>query len=360
MAGKPKRMSIAGEDDLSRAVLEVSRSAREAGFDRVGCASLSTAASELGRNILKYAVRGELHISPLQRTGRSGLEIVARDRGPGIADVDAALTDHHSTGGTLGLGLPGVRRLMDHFDIETQPGRGTSVTIRKYVAPDRAIRPLARSAERRSLPGRAAPAPDAPAPCDSGLEWAAAIRPCIGERLSGDTVYYEQRESTLVVALIDGLGHGPDAHSAATAASDALAERWLPDVVSALRLVAATCSSNHGVVAGVAVIDARDGALTYAGVGNVAARVLSPRGSRVFVSANGVLGQTYARPPVQSSILAGDEMLVLHSDGVSGTFDDTFTTRLLSCGPAAAARMSIRVLGRSHDDCGVLVVRWKR
>ena len=108
------------------------------------------------------------------------------------------------------------------------------------------------------------------------------------------------------------------------------------------------------------MIDARDGALSYAGVGNITARVLSPRGSRVFVSANGVLGQSYARPPVQSSVLAGDEMLVLHSDGVSGAFDETFTTRLLACGPAAAARTSIRVLGRSHDDCGVLVVRWKR
>jgi anti-sigma regulatory factor (Ser/Thr protein kinase) len=353
-------MSIAGEEDLSRAVLEVSRSAREVGFDPVGCASLSTAASELGRNILKYADRGELHISPLHDAGRSGLEIVARDRGPGITDLGAALTDHHSTGGTLGLGLPGVKRLMDHFEIDTRPGRGTSVTIRKYVSRKRSVPKRPRSSERGPPTDRAAPAPEAPSPGIAGLEWAAAIRPCIGERLSGDAVYYEQRESTLVVALVDGLGHGPDAHDAATAATDTLAREWVPDAARALRVVAATCASGHGVVAGVAVIDAQDGALTYAGVGNVAARVLSPRGSRVFVSANGVLGQSFARPPTQNAVLAGDEMLVLHSDGVSGAFDETFTTRLLSCGPAAAARMSVRVLGRSHDDCGVLVVRWKR
>lgn len=360
MAGKPKRMPIAGDDDLARAVLEVSRSAREVGFDAVGCASLSTAASELGRNILKYADRGELHISRLHDANRTGLEIVARDRGPGITDLDAALTDHHSTGGTLGLGLPGVKRLMDHFDIESRPGRGTSVTVRKYVARERPVRMPTRSSEPRPPTGRADPAPDAPPPGEAGLEWAAAIRPCIGERVSGDAVYYEQRQNTLVVALIDGLGHGPDAHAAATAATDLLARNWEPDVIRALQLVASACSSSHGVVASVAAINALDGALTYAGVGNVTARVLSPRGSRVFVSGNGVLGQSFARPPVQNAVLAGDDMLVLHSDGVSGAFDETFTTRLLSCGPAAAARMSIRVLGRTHDDCGCLVVRWKR
>ena len=88
----------------------------------------STAVSELSRNIVKYAGRGEVYLQLVDRSGRVGVQVMAQDRGPGIGDPDSALTDHYSTAGTLGLGLPGVKRLMDEFELDTSPGNGTRIT----------------------------------------------------------------------------------------------------------------------------------------------------------------------------------------------------------------------------------------
>lgn len=97
---------------------------------------IATVASELGRNILKYGGgRGHLLVTWFEDgTGRGGgIEIKAVDEGPGFLDTDAALQDHYSTGGTLGLGLPGTARIMDSLEIESQPGLGAIVTARKWV-----------------------------------------------------------------------------------------------------------------------------------------------------------------------------------------------------------------------------------
>jgi serine/threonine-protein kinase RsbT len=92
---------------------------------------LATAISELARNITTYAVRGEVLLGVVRDDdGRRGVRVIARDEGPGIEDVDAALQDGYTTGGGLGLGLPGARRLVDEFAIETAPGAGTKVSFR--------------------------------------------------------------------------------------------------------------------------------------------------------------------------------------------------------------------------------------
>ena len=94
---------------------------------------LATAISELARNITTYAVRGEVLLGVVRDDdGRRGVRVIARDEGPGIEDVDAALQDGYTTGGGLGLGLPGARRLVDEFAIETAPGAGTKVTLIKW------------------------------------------------------------------------------------------------------------------------------------------------------------------------------------------------------------------------------------
>jgi serine/threonine-protein kinase RsbT len=98
---------------------------------------LATAISELARNITTYAVRGEVLVGVVHGdNGRRGIRVVARDDGPGIEDLEAALTDGYTTGNGLGLGLPGARRLVDEFDIQTAPGEGTTVTLVKWGRPD--------------------------------------------------------------------------------------------------------------------------------------------------------------------------------------------------------------------------------
>ena len=107
--------------------------AAEMGFSRPEQALIATAISELARNIVNYAGRGEIALAMVREGGRSGLEIVARDNGPGIADLESAMTDGFSTGNSLGLGLPGTRRIVDRFDIASTPGAGVTVTAVKWL-----------------------------------------------------------------------------------------------------------------------------------------------------------------------------------------------------------------------------------
>jgi serine/threonine-protein kinase RsbT len=124
--------AIRSEHDASRAVLESTLYSREAGFADAPSQMIATAVSELVRNILKYAGTGEIRLRHVKRMGDRGIEIEAIDEGPGIADCEAALQDHYSSGGTLGLGLPAVKRMMDEFSLESNPGEGTRVTARKW------------------------------------------------------------------------------------------------------------------------------------------------------------------------------------------------------------------------------------
>jgi serine/threonine-protein kinase RsbT len=94
---------------------------------------IATAVSELARNIILYAGRGTIVISPLEYIGKRGIRVIAQDNGPGIADVAAAMHDGYSTGKSLGLGLPGTRRIMDKFEIASAVGVGTTVTVEKWV-----------------------------------------------------------------------------------------------------------------------------------------------------------------------------------------------------------------------------------
>jgi serine/threonine-protein kinase RsbT len=104
----------------------------ELGFPKTDLALIATAISELARNILTYAGEGEIEVAVEEADGRRGLLIVARDEGPGIADIALALQDGYSTSRSLGIGLPGVRRLMDDFEVTSQPGSGTIVRAMKW------------------------------------------------------------------------------------------------------------------------------------------------------------------------------------------------------------------------------------
>jgi len=106
--------------------------ATSVGFSGSDLTLIATAISEVARNIVVYAERGEIRLQLAQKDGRHGIEVVAADQGPGIPDIERAMQDGFSTGRSLGLGLPGARRLMDEFEIVSEPGKGTMVTMRKW------------------------------------------------------------------------------------------------------------------------------------------------------------------------------------------------------------------------------------
>jgi serine/threonine-protein kinase RsbT len=107
--------------------------AMEIGFSGSDLTVVATAISEVARNIIAYADRGEIILSTLQQGGRLGIVVIARDDGPGIPDIEQAMRDGFSTGKSLGLGLPGAKRLMDEFEIMSEPGKGTIVTMKKWT-----------------------------------------------------------------------------------------------------------------------------------------------------------------------------------------------------------------------------------
>jgi serine/threonine-protein kinase RsbT len=126
------RVHVTSDRDIIAARHQARALAHDAGFGLADLAIVATAISELGHNALRYARAGDLDIEIVYDRGRHGIVIVASDQGPGIPDVDLALQDGYSTSGSLGLGLPGVRRLMDEFEIRSELGRGTTVTVRKW------------------------------------------------------------------------------------------------------------------------------------------------------------------------------------------------------------------------------------
>lgn len=125
-------MPVGADVDIVTARQKGRELAAQCGLSSTDLAVVATAISELARNIVRYAVRGEIILRRVDNGSKRGVEVVATDDGPGISDVPLALQDGYSTSGGLGLGLPGVRRLMDEFDIVSKFGKGTTVTVRKW------------------------------------------------------------------------------------------------------------------------------------------------------------------------------------------------------------------------------------
>lgn len=132
--GAVSRIEIFGEDDCFDAAQEAMRLAGMAGLNSTKQFMVATAVSELSTNIRRYAGEGEITIRVIEDESRKGVEVVAQDSGPGIADIKAALKDGFSTTETsLGLGLGGARRLMDEFTIDSKAGSGTRIRARKWT-----------------------------------------------------------------------------------------------------------------------------------------------------------------------------------------------------------------------------------
>jgi len=126
------RIPIHTDSDIVTARQQGRALAQETGFNGSDLTVISTAISEVARNIVEHATSGEIILRAVNETPRPGLVVVARDNGPGIPDLSLAMQDGYSTGKGLGLGLPGSRRLMDEFEIVSEVGSGTTVTMKKW------------------------------------------------------------------------------------------------------------------------------------------------------------------------------------------------------------------------------------
>jgi serine/threonine-protein kinase RsbT len=144
--GDEIRVPITSDSDMVPARAQGRALATKLGFSRTDATLIATAISEIARNIVVHVGNGEILLQPMYEDGRYGLLVVAQDTGPGIPDIDAALDHGFASGKGLGLGLPGARRLMDEFHVASEPGKGTTVTMKKW----RVRNELERLRERRA------------------------------------------------------------------------------------------------------------------------------------------------------------------------------------------------------------------
>ena len=144
MTGEPEvaiRLRMRDESDVVIARKRAHELAMQQGFTGAAAAALATAVSEVSRNIVVHAGGGEVMLTAAVRAGTRGVVVTALDAGPGIRDIDEAMRDGFSTAGSLGFGLPAARRLVDEFEIESEVGVGTRITLRHWRAEATAARP---------------------------------------------------------------------------------------------------------------------------------------------------------------------------------------------------------------------------
>ncbi len=310
------------------------------GFSNGDQSVIAAAISEVTRNILVYARRGEVRLRRLGRPDRAGLSIIARDQGPGIADVARALQDGYSTSGGLGLGLSGARRLMDEFDIISAPGTGTTVTMKKWRG-GQYVRPRLRPRPRL-------------------LDWGVAARSLPDEHRSGDGHLVQPLERGALVGVVDALGHGDEAADVSHAAVTTLREFAHEPVGALLQRVHRELRGTRGAVVSLASFDWIQNEVTWAGVGNVAgvvhlAEPSTPREQVPLVNRAGIVGvELPAVRPWVVPMTPGDTIVVA-TDGVDAGFTDAGE---VDGPPTAVAQAILDHYARRSDDALVLVARY--
>ena len=280
-------------------------------------------ATELATNILRHAGTGELLVQALAAEDGALIELLALDKGPGMADIAACLRDGYSTGGTSGTGLGAVRRLASEFDIHSQPGEGTVVMARFGAKP-----PLEYGAINVALEGE----------IDCGDGWAV-----------------EQSEGVSAVMIADGLGHGTFAAEAARVAITSFrGDPFAPPQEILTRTNGLMSKTRGGAVACARL---EDGKLSYAGFGNVAGVVLTQDSSQGLVSHNGTLGMSQRRQQQFEYRYSPGSLLVMHSDGISARWELKKRPDLLRCHAAIIAAAIYRDHARGTDDSTIVVLR---
>jgi anti-sigma regulatory factor (Ser/Thr protein kinase) len=319
-------------DDLSQpgeARRAASVMANELSFDEVRRGQVEIIVTELARNLVLHGGGGHLILAGWKFRGKKRMDIIAIDKGQGIANVSAALKDGYSSAGTAGTGLGAVSRIASAFEIFTQTKIGTAV--------------LARVSDETKQ--------------ESPLTIGGMSIPVASERACGDAFATAHSSSRSVFMVVDGLGHGPGAAEAAMTALEAFETYRGDSPAEIIHRLHVAMKSTRGAAVAVAEIKHDRGVVIYCGVGNVVGIVLMPEGhlARSMVSHAGIVGHqmpvvaefTYPWSPKAS--------LVMHSDGLDTHWNLNSYPGLLNKDPALIAAVLYRDQNRTRDDATVLV-----
>lgn len=292
-------------------------------------ADLSIVAAEAAGNLVKHADQGTILVRAVRTTEQAGVELIVVDSGPGMADVQRAIGDGHSTAGTLGIGLGAILRQASRWDLHSVPGKGTVLAVQVWPA-------------------------EVPEP-----EWAAGLtRPLTGETVSGDAYAVREIADRRQILVCDGLGHGGLAAAAAQEAVRAF--RKAPPGPPAVLVEALHRALGHtrGAALAVAELDSAAGLVRYAGLGNISGTVFGVDGTRRgMISMPGIAGHQRRQVREYDYPLAPDALVVMHTDGVVDRWTPAGYPGLFTRSPEVIAATVLRDAGTRRDDAGVLVAR---
>ena len=325
-------VEIAESSQVSAARRAASDLAKASGFDDTNTGRVALVATELATNLVKHAQHGEMLIDTYADSSGSGIELLALDKGVGIADLGRAFEDGMSTAGSSGTGLGAIRRQSDQLNVFSRPDLGTVVAAR--------------------ISGGARPRPG----CTVML--GAVASPVPGERVCGDEWAFAASRQGPMVVVADGSGHGPAAAAAARAAIRTFEERAEDDCTAILAEMHRALAHTRGAAVAVARLDADARVVRFVGVGNIAGAVAAPDGVvRRMVSHNGTVGHIAPRIREFSYPCPPGSLILMHSDGVSGKWDMAAYPGLAAGHPSLVAGVLFRDFRRKNDDVTVVAMR---
>jgi anti-sigma regulatory factor (Ser/Thr protein kinase) len=301
------------------------------GFSEKDVGRVAIVATELATNLVKHAGGGEMAISSFDDVEGKGLELLALDKGPGIVDLNRALSDGHSTSGSAGAGLGAIRRSADVFAVSSRGGRGTAVMARLKAE------------------GQAAAV--------AGYQISGLSAPYPGETVSGDGWASAQSAVKLAVLMADGSGHGPEAHKAALRAIEIFRAHTGRGVEHVAQAIDRALAATRGAAVAVAEIDPAAGHVNFVGIGNISAALIDQGSVRRMVSHNGTAGHIAPRIRGFQYPFRDETTVILHSDGLTPRWDLNDYPGLIGAHPSLIAGVLYRDFRRGRDDASIVVVR---
>ncbi|MGB2607096.1 MAG: ATP-binding SpoIIE family protein phosphatase [Candidatus Sulfotelmatobacter sp.] len=307
--------------------------AKDLQLGEVRCGSVALAATEMATNLVKHAGNGTLLLQRLQENGSSGLRLIAIDKGPGIANLTRAMEDGHSTAGSMGTGLGAVRRMSDIFEVYSATEVGTLIRVEFWQDNHHNSRP------------------------HGALKSSAVSEPMHGEEECGDGWGRRLFADSLVLMVVDGLGHGVFAAEAAREAEQVLARAQDDSPLHILEDIHGSLRKTRGAAVAVARIQETKGLLSFAGVGNISASIVSPGTSRSMASHNGTVGHHMPRIQEFTYPWNADSTLIMHSDGLGSRWDLERYPGIWGKHPSLISAVLHRDFCRGRDDVTVLVAK---
>lgn len=347
---------IKDQSDLTWLLVEATESGLLQGATEMGVSQVKTILSELGTNIIKYAGRGVLSVKRIEVDGAIDILIRASDNGPGIPDIQLAMQDSFSTGSSLGLGLPSVRRLSDAFSLTSKPGQGTLVEVRKRI---RAPQPRGSAMDRITAaigarPLRAAAAKSLRSP---QFDLGGYARPMPGELASGDLVHLQPMTDGLLIAVADVSGHGVKAADVAGQIAEHLASSAVSDLQRLMSDLHERLRGTLGAAVGLLYVNLKTAQVDFCAVGNVFAQRAVGEPWRP-IAKDGVLGHRLPNQIHQSSPLRNGDLIIVCSDGISELAARNFAARHAHQAADKLAMELVLALGRPFDDASCAVFKW--